>query len=343
MRNTKTRIGAGLAAVASATLLLASCSGGGGEGDSSAAPEEVVTLTFANSYADDHPHNRCGAALIAEEINAMDIGLDIELFTNSQLGGDLDRFTSLMEGDIDIDMQGSSGISSTYPAIGPVDSAFAFRDADHLFSFFDGDESSVLKDGLLEATGVRVLDPYYFGSRTFSANSPIRTPEDLEGLQMRFPDSPVHLANAEALGATAVAVAFEELFIALQQGVADGQENPVPTVKSLSLDEVQSHVSLDNHLVGFQLVVINEDTWQSLSEEQQTALTDVIHEVRAGDRECIEEETQSILDEWEANGPVTVVEDVDREAFEERAEEYFLDYWTGEDLELYKAIRESAG
>jgi TRAP-type transport system periplasmic protein len=333
-----------LAAVAAAALALGGCAPGGGGTETSPAGEEnpQIDLTLANSYTDDHAHSRCGALVIAEELNGLDIGLNVEVFTNSQLGADADRFASLIAGDIDMDMQGVSAMSASYAPIGVLGSAFAFSDPDHLFRYFDGEESQPLKDAVVDEIGVRILDPYFFGYRTFSANSPIRTPEDLQGLRIRFPDTPIHLANAEALGATAVPIAFEELFIALQQGTADGQENPIPTIKSLSLDEVQTHVSLDNHLTDFQAVIINEEKWQQMSAEQQEAVTEVVHEVRAEDRQCIEDDTQAIIDEWKETGAVEVVEDVDRDAFEERAVEYFSEYYSGADLELFEAIRASA-
>jgi tripartite ATP-independent transporter DctP family solute receptor len=329
-----------LAMLPVAGLVLAGCSGGAA-GDGNSAAGGKTELVFANSYTDDHPHNRCGAKVIADKINGMDIGLDIQVFSNSTLGNDVDRFTSLMEGDVDIDMQGSSAISSTYPAIGVLDSAYAFSGGDHMFEYFDSEASKPLKEELLKATGARVIEPFFFGMRTFSANKPIRTPEDLQGLRMRFPDSPTYLANAEALGANAVAVAFEEIFLSLQQKIIDGQENPIPTVSSMSLDEVQSHVSLNEHQTGFQLVMINEKKWQSLKPEQQEALTKVIGETRDANRKCIDENQQKIVDEWEKSGTVTVVKDVDKAAFEAKAEKYFLNKYTGADLELYKSIRAS--
>ena len=106
---------------------------------------------------------------------------------------------------------------------------------------------------------------------------------------MRFPDSPQYLMNAEALGAEPTAVAFEEVFLALQQGTIDGQENPVPTIKDLNLPEVQSHVSLTGHQVGSVLAIISEDTWQSLSADQQEAVQAAISDTRDGDRQCVED------------------------------------------------------
>lgn len=341
MTSTRKKIVAPLALLSAFGLLLTGCSSA--DDDTAAGADGgTVELTFANSYPDDHPHNRCGATVIAEELNGMDIGLDVQVFNNSSLGSDADRFTSLMAGDIDIDLQGSSAVGSTYAPIGVLDSAYVFSGADHMFEYFDSEASQPLKDDLLEATGTRIIEPFFFGMRTFSANSPIRTPEDLEGLRMRFPDTPAYLANAESLGAEAVAVAFEEIFLALQQGIIDGQENPIPSVASMSLDEVQTHVSLNNHQTGFQLALINEEKWQSLNTEQQEAITSVIGETREVNRECIDSDQQTIIDDWAESGAVEVVEDVDIEAFEEKSEKFFLEHFTGADLELYTSIRDSA-
>jgi TRAP-type C4-dicarboxylate transport system substrate-binding protein len=199
-----------LAALSVVALLLVGCSGNGeaGEGD-------TVELAFAHSYSTDHPHHRCGAQLVADRINDQDLGLTINVFPNSQLGADTDRFNSVSSGDIDLDIQGSSALGAAYEPIGVLDVAYAFDGPDHLFEFFASDAAGQVKEDFREATDARVLSVWYFGMRHFTANSPIRTPEDLTGLRMRFPDSPTYLANAEAMGAEATAVAFEEVFLSL--------------------------------------------------------------------------------------------------------------------------------
>lgn len=317
--------------------LLTACAGGGSGGEGGSQ-----SLSFANSYPEDHPHNRCGAVLVQEAV--ADDDLELEIFPSSQLGGDTDRFTSVMSGDIALDLQGSSGLAATYEPIGVMDMAYAFDDVEHLFSWFDGSEAAQqMKDDFEAETGAKILDVWYYGDRTFSANSPIRTPEDLDNLRIRFPDSPVHLQNAEALGAEPVAVAFEEIYLALQQGTVDGQENPVQLTAQNSFDEVQDYVSLNRHSVGSQLVVMNADAWGGLSEEQQTALTDAVRDARADNLECARTEEQEVLDEWEAAGTPEVIEDVDVEAFRTKAQDYFLNNLDGEQLELYQDIRDSAG
>ena len=305
----------------------------------SAAAGAPVELTLAHSYQTDHAHHRCGAVALAENVAARNVGLTIEIFPASQLGPDADRFTSVASGDIDIDLQGASAIAATFPDVGVVDTAYVFDDADHVFEFLETDTFTQLQADALAATGVNLLDAWWFGMRNFTANQPIRSPADFEGLRMRFPDTPRYLANAEALGAEAVAVAFEEVYLSLQQGVIDGQENPIPTIASLNLPEVQSHVSLTEHQAGFQFVIVSDATWQQLSTEQQDALREAIREVRAADRQCIEDDEQKFIDEWTASGDMEVVTDVDQEAFITKAEEYFSQNLEGRELEVYEAIR----
>lgn|SRR5690606_36610785 len=326
-----------LAILAAASVLAAGCSAmNSGDGGG------TVTLSFANSYTTEHPHTRCGIQAVADKVNGQDLGVKIETFPNSQLGNDATRFTSVRSGDLDMDVQGSSALAGSHAPIGVLDMAYAFDGPDHLFSFFDGERGERLKNEFAEATGTRVLDVWFFGMRHFSANSPIRRPEDFKGLRMRFPDSKIYLENAKAIGAKPTAVAFEELYLSLQRKIIDGQENPIPTIAEKSLDEVQTHVSLTGHQTGSQLIVINEDSWKKLSSEQQEALQKAVSETRAANRTCIEEDEKKILAEWRSKGEPTVVEDVDRTAFVEKASKYFTENLEGEQAELYKAIRASA-
>lgn len=304
-----------------------------------AAEGEELTLTLAHSYGTGHAHHRCGAVGLAEAVEAADIGLTIEVFPNSQLGGDADRFTSVASGDIDIDLQGASAIAAAHGPVGITDAAYVFDDADHVFDWLDSDAFAELQQEALDATGVHLLDAWWFGMRHFTANEPIRHPDDLEGLRMRFPDTPRYLSNAEALGADAVAVAFEEVYLSLQQGVIDGQENPIPTIDDMNFVEVQDYVSLTGHQAGFQFVIFSDETWQQLSGEQQDALLDAIREIRAENRQCIEEDTQAVLDDWEESGALEIIDDVDRDAFIALAEEYHSETLDGRELEIFESIR----
>ncbi|HET7846555.1 MAG TPA: DctP family TRAP transporter solute-binding subunit [Acidimicrobiia bacterium] len=314
-----------------------------GAPSTTAAPaQDEVELVLAHSYQEGQPQVVCGTDVIKEVAEAANVGLTIEIFGASQLGGDADRIESVIAGDIDIDIQGASALSSVYEPMSAVDGAFVFDDSDHLYNFFTSDASDPLKDGFYEATGVRILGAWNTGARQFTANVPIRTPEDLEGLRMRFPPSPQFLMNAAAMGAEPVEVAFEELYLALQQNTVDGQENPITNINAINLYEVQDYLSLSAHQLSSNLVVVS-GIWDELSAEQQQALLDGVEEAMVQEPVCAAEAEEELLAEWRDNGTIEIVDDVDRDAFREMAEPYLRENFTPEQVEVLDAIRSTAG
>ncbi|GEK87391.1 DctP family TRAP transporter solute-binding subunit [Microbacterium aerolatum] len=342
MNARRTRRTMWLALVAAPAMLLVACSSGGdGTGGEAGGDGETRTLALAHSYNEDQPQHRCGAQVIADEVNAAGVGLEVEIFPSSQLGGDADRIASVASGDIDIDIQGASALGAVYEPISVLDSAYAFDDADHLARFMASDASDTVTEAFEEASGVHTLGAWSAGARQFTANTPIRTPEDLEGLRMRFPGSPQFLMNAKALGAEATEVAYEELYLALQQGTVDGQENPITNIVASNLKEVQDYVSMSSHQLNTNLVIVGP-VWNDLSEEQQQALTDATEKAVTEVTSCVAEDEETILEEWRTGGEWEVVEDVDRDAFSEKAEEYLSGALTGDSLTVYEAIRSTS-
>jgi len=251
----------GVAAAALVPLLVLTACGG----DDDAAGGGDVKLRLAHSYTEQQPQHRCGAQVIADEVAKANVGLSVEIFPNSQLGNDADRIASVVSGDIDMDIQGASALGAVYEPVSAVDAAYAFDDGEHLKRFFSGPESKALIDGFAAKAKVRTLGAWSAGMRQFTANKPIRKPEDLDGLRMRFPNSPQFLMNAKALGASATEVAYEELFLALQQGTVDGQENPITNIKALNLPEVQDYISMSSHQANSNLVIISDSAWNKLT------------------------------------------------------------------------------
>jgi TRAP-type C4-dicarboxylate transport system substrate-binding protein len=340
--NGRTRVAlASTTLLATSALLLTACSSPAAEEGEGEGAGGDVTLTVATSQPETTPNFYCGVELLKERLEEADIGFTVELYPASQLGPDTERFAAVQAGDIDIDLQGASALSATYEPIGVVDAAYVFNDVDHAFDWIDN-ESTDLFEGFNEETGARIVDGWFFGNRTFTTKeTKIEKPEDLEGLAIRFPDSPQFLANAEAMGVEPVAVANEEIYVALQQGIAVGQENPIVATHSQSFDEILKVASLNNHQIGIHWLVVSEKTFDKLDDEQAALLEETIHGIRAENRECVEEETDKILDEYRADSSFTIVEEdeVDKEAFIEQAEEFFGTYYDGERLDLYEAIR----
>lgn len=328
------------ATILAVPMALAACGddseGGGGESGGD------VTLQLAHSYTEDQPQHRCGAQVIADEMEKADVGVKVEIFAASQLGGDADRIASVVSGDIDMDIQGASALGAVYEPVAVLDAAYAFDDSDHLARYFDGDASDELLQGFEDETGVHTLGAWSAGMREFTANDPIRSPEDLDGLRMRFPNSPQFLMNAEALGADATEVAYEELFLALQQGTVDGQENPITNIAASSLQDVQDYISMSDHQANSNLVIIGADPWGELSTEQQDALTAAVDAAEEQVPGCVTEDEEKTLAEWEAAGDMEVVDDVDVEAFRSQADAYLRDNFNEEQLAVYEAVRGEA-
>lgn len=323
-------------------LALVACGGENGEdGGGGEAADGPVSLTLAHSYNDDQPQARCGADVIQSEVEAADVDLDIEIYGASQLGGDADRIASVASGDIDIDIQGASALGAVYEPVSVLDAAYAFDDAEHLATYMASPEAEQMIEDFAGETGVHTLGAWSAGARHFTANEPIRTPDDLDGLRIRFPGSPQYLMNAEALGADATEIAYEELYLSLQQGAVDGQENPLTNIESESLDEVQDYLSLTSHQLNTNLVIMSE-AWSDLSEEQQEALSAAVETAVTDVTECVAEDEEATLEEWEAGDHWDIIDDVDVEAFQDQAVSNLEQTLEGDSLQVFEDIRRTS-
>jgi TRAP-type transport system periplasmic protein len=325
-------------------VLVAGCSTEGNPPPPAAGENPKLSLKIGSSQPETQPNFHCGMKLLKERIEAQsNLNLTIDMFPNSQLGPDAERFAGVQSGDIDMDLQGGSAMSTAFPKIGVLDAAYAFNDIDHFFKWIDSNGQEFFKE-FNGATNTTIIDAWYFGMRTFTATAPIRKPEDLAKLKIRFPNTPQFLANAKALGANAVAIAVEELYLALQQGIAQGQENPVVATHAQKFDEVLKVASLTNHQVGTHYVVMSDKTLDKMSQAQKDALFKAVKDIRAQNRKCVDDETEKVLDDWRKDSTRTVIEidQVDRQAFIAKAEAYFKTYYKDANLALYESIRASA-
>ena len=320
-------------------LALTACGDNGGDGQNGEAEGgETMSLTLAHSYNDDQPQARCGADVIQEEVAAADVGLEIETYGASQLGGDADRIASVASGDIDMDIQGASALGAVYEPVSVLDAAYAFDDADHLAQYMASSEAEQMIEEFAADTGVQTLGAWSAGARHFTANEPIRTPDDLDGLRIRFPGSPQFLMNAAALGADATEVAYEELYLSLQQGAVDGQENPLTNIESESLAEVQDYLSLTSHQLNTNLVIMSE-VWNDLSQEQQEALDGAVETAVAQVTDCVAEDEEATLGEWQDGDEWEVIDDVDVDTFQEQAVSHLEETLEGDSLSVFEDIR----
>ena len=298
----------------------------------SSDPGRPRRLRLAHVYEVGSPTHAFGAGLLAERLAAADVGLEVTVFPAAQLGSEAELLEQLVAGELEMAIAGPSFLAMWHPPIGAFDSAYAFTDLDHMLATARGEIGQLLWEELRTRYEVRVLDTWVYGARHITSNRPIRHPDDLRGFRLRLPGARVWQASGEALGASPMPVAFAEVYMALQQGIADGQENPVPTIQAMGFHEVQQYVSLTGHIQSSVQILVNERVWQRLDTEQQQALHQAVRSL--GDEVAVgtARQDREILEQWRESGALTIIEDVDLEAFRRRARDYFATGFPFSDL-----------
>jgi TRAP-type C4-dicarboxylate transport system substrate-binding protein len=191
------------------------------------------------------------------------------------------------------------------------------RDLDHWKAYRDSKLFSELVQGYDEKTRHKITALTYYGQRHVTANKSIRKPEDMRGMKLRVPPAPLFLMFTKSVGADATPIAFSDVYTALQQGLVDGQENPLPTIMAKRFYEVQSHIALTGHITESMVTVIGSHVWNKLTPDDQKVFADTLKEAAAKATESIEASERILAGEFRKLG-VTVVEP-DREAFRKAA------------------------
>ncbi len=326
-----------LAATAAGILTITACGGGsngGGDGDAS--------LSFAHVLAESQPWHQCGALTFEESINDSGTGIDLELYPAGQTHSDtLEQLDAIDSGNLDITWATPAQLATRMSSLEVFDAAYLFEGPDHMTEAVQSEPAEELWEELREEHGMRVIGTGYYGTRHLTSNNEVTTPDDMAGQQLRVLDAPLWLDNGSALGADPTAVAFSELYLALQQGVVDAQENPLPVIEAEGFDEVQDYVHLTEHVVAMMAVVISEDSWEGLDEEQQDAVLEAGEALGEGVTECTLQEEEELLEEWTGDDADIIVNDeVDLDAFRENAEEVLFPKYDEEWGETYRDLQD---
>jgi len=274
-------------------------------------------LKWAHVYEVTEPYHT-EALWAASEIRKRTNGkFDITVFPASQLGNESQLHEGLGLGTIDIVYVGINFVASTYRPLGITGAPFMLRDFDHWKAYRDSKLFSDLVQGYDEKTRHKIVALTYYGQRHVTANKPIRKPEDMKGMSLRVPPAPLFLMFTKSVGANATPIAFSDVYNALQQGLVDGQENPLPTIMAKKFYEVQSHIVLTGHITESMVTVIGSHVWNKLTTDEQKLFADTLKEAASRATEAIEASERILAGEFRKLGK-TVVEP-DREAFRRAA------------------------
>jgi tripartite ATP-independent transporter DctP family solute receptor len=247
-----------------------------------AAGASLLALGAAGANAQAKPKLRCAAVFSEQDIRAeafkmfgKEVGdrFDFEPFFGGTLFKQGTELVAMQRGNLEMANVAPQDISKQIPAWSILTAAYLFRDADHLKKTFDGEVGAEFKKMARDQLGIQILTPVYFGTRQVNLRTTkkINTPADMAGTKLRMPPGEAWQLLGEAMGANPTPVAFAELYTALQSGAVDGQDNPLPTSRTMKFHEVTKQFVLTNHLVGYDLFSVSAKIWDAMSPDQKKA------------------------------------------------------------------------
>ena len=236
---------------------------------------EQITLRLGHGHTADHSYQK-GMEQAKQTLEEETDGrITIQFFPSAQLGNERQMQEQLSAGTLDMTI---TGLVNLYdPAFALFDFPFLYDNREQVKAVMYSDLMDEMNQGLIEK-GMRIVGLMEVGFRNVTSNIPIESPADLDGFKIRTPESPAQIETFKALGATPTPMSFSELYTALQQGVVDGQENPLENIYNGNLYEVQDYVNVTRHIYNFAYVLISEQTWQGLSEADREAVAQAIEE-----------------------------------------------------------------
>jgi TRAP-type transport system periplasmic protein len=264
-----------------------------------------TTLRLAHISDTEHPAQH-GALRFKELVEEGTSGrIRIEVYPNSTLGSAPEYTEQIGLCAIDLGLSTSGQLQVYVPEYAVVMMPFIYDGYEHAHRALDGAAGDALAD-LAAEQGFVVLANWEWGFRQITnSRRPIESSADIQGLKMRVPNEIQLMAMFEALGASTETIAFPELYMALAQGVVDGQDNPIPTIYHQKFFEVQSYVALTNHVYNTQMLVMSPCAWDALSDADREVVLDAAAAAGQLVRQLTLEDEDQLVAAMEAAG-VTV-------------------------------------
>jgi len=228
--------------------------------------------------------------------------ITVDVGTSSQFGDDAESVTNIRLGTIAFSANAQGATSGAVPEIGLLGLPFLFQNLEQAEAVMDGPVGDKIA-AAAEKQGIYILAWWNNGIReTSNSKKPIVSPGDLAGLKIRTPPDPMTIDIFEALGASPTPMAFSELYIALQQGVVDGQENPLINIYSSKLHEVQPYISMTNHKYEATPFLASKIVFDGLSAEDQEIVRAAAKEAGQLNRQMVRDQSNELRATLEAAG-----------------------------------------
>ena len=313
---------AALGLAATMALGLAACGGNSSApaaGGADAPKDESGSYELVVGHINAETHTwHLMSEKFAELVNEKSGGaVTVKIYPGSQLGSETDMNMSAIAGDGSCDIVFTGESMQTYEtALGIIGMPYAITSDEHMTAVLEGEVGKEL-EGLMENTGLHVLGAITRGPRNITSNKLIQSPADMKGFVIRTPESAMTMAAFEAMGAKPTPMAFSEIFTSLQQGVIDGQENPLANIKDGAFYEVQDYVIQSEHLRAWVYFAISAARYNSFPEDIQKAINEAADEAIAYEHELFLAQEAELQAELESKGMEFI--EVDQTPFKEAA------------------------
>ncbi|AUC55183.1 MAG: TRAP transporter substrate-binding protein DctP [Sagittula sp.] len=198
---------------------------------------------------------------------------------NGTLFGQGTELEAIASGDLEMSITSAQELATFFPEWSIFAAGYVLQSAEHQVAVFNDPLMDPFKQKVEEELGVVLLAPMYLGRRQVNLRQSrdeldVQTPADLSGVNLRMPGSDAWQFLGRALGANPTPMAFTEVYTALQTGAVDGQDNPLPTVVDAKFYEVTKQIALTSHLVDWNFIALSAETFNNLTPEQQTQITE---------------------------------------------------------------------
>lgn len=266
--------------------------------------EKTYTLRLAHITNEGHPIHQ-GALLFKKTVEAKTNGqVKIDIFPNATLGSAPEYTEQMAVGAVDLGCATSGQLQVFVREYAVVMIPFLFEDYDHAHRTLDGKAGEMLA-AMAEKKGFKILADWEWGFRAITNNKrPINTPEDLAGMKMRVPPEMQLQETYKALGSHSTVVAFPELYMALAQGVVDGQCNPLSTIYDQKFYETQKYLAITNHSYNSKMLIMSKKVWDRMPSKIQKILTEAAKEAAPLVRKLTIESEQKLINDLKAKGMV---------------------------------------
>src|SRR3954466_1150040 len=274
---------------------------------------QTTKLTLGHGAAPGNPRHEASLKF-AELVKAKTSGrIEVQVAPSAQLGDDAAMVTALRTGALDFSANSQGAVANAVPEYAAFGMPFMFSSPAAAFKLLDGPLGKELADRSAEK-GLILLGTWDNGIRQMTnSKRPITKVEDMKGLKMRVPPDATLVDIMTALGAEAQQIKFAELYVALQQGVVDGQENPLVNIHASKLYEVQKYLALTNHQFQMTPFLMSKRTWDRLSDADRKAVREAATEATALQRKLSQEADEKLLADLKSKG--VQVTTVDKGAF----------------------------